>query len=190
MNNGTGGRGGNGGRKARGVRLTATLGVGLALSGCASLRPDCLQPAVESDAAVTSAACVVVVDGQLLTIRHRFGGRLGLPGGTARAGEPARCVAERETWEETGLLVRAIEPVGPRSATSPVFQCELVADEAPPGHTTPPWHALPEVLGVYWLEPEALTPDDWRSPGQLAWLPGVVAEIAADARTTAVTGSP
>jgi 8-oxo-dGTP diphosphatase len=144
-------------------------------AGCTMLRPACETPANAEP--VRSAACVVVADGRLLVIRHRFGGLLGLPGGTAHRGEAGTCTAERETWEETGYAVRAVERIGPRNAVSPVFRCELLKEPQGTDPPSRPLRALPEVLGIYWLEPGELDASDWRSPAQLDWLPAVVERL-------------
>jgi 8-oxo-dGTP diphosphatase len=143
-----------------------------ATAACALGRPRCESPATATHA--PSAACVVVVDGRLLAIRHRFGGKLGLPGGTAHTGEAARCTAERETWEETGLAVHATVRVGATTSRGHYYWCEPVASVRPHDRPNPPLHSLPEVLGIHWLKPDTLSSDDWRFPAELGWLPALV----------------
>lgn len=63
-------------------------------------------PAVAADAAVFDAA------GRLLLTQRRDGGMWCMPGGAADVGETPSQAAERETWEETGLQVRAVDVVG------------------------------------------------------------------------------
>ena len=168
---------------AHGTPLLPALVLCIASTACSGLRPRCEDSPPENPPA-SSAACVVVADGRLLTIRHRFGGKLGLPGGTARAGEPARCTAQRETWEETGLTVSAVEEIGTHAPRAPIFRCELIPGQRVRDRTTPPLHALPEVLGVYWIAPEELERASWRSPDQLEWLPAIVRSLAARAPAT------
>ncbi len=75
------------------------------LTGCAGA-PTCRVAAGLEDGRRGDSGCVIIDDASLLVIRHRLGGKLGLPGGAAAAGESAQCTAHRETWEETGLDVR------------------------------------------------------------------------------------
>jgi len=159
-------------RAHRVLRWVLLLAFSATNGACALNRPRCAAttPAIE----VPSAACIVVVDGRLLAIRHRFGGRLGLPGGGAHTGEPARCTAERETWEETGIAVRALVPVGPTKSRGRYYWCEPLTPVAPRDRPNPPLHSLPEVLGIHWLAPGMLSADDWRFPAELAWLPELV----------------
>jgi ADP-ribose pyrophosphatase YjhB (NUDIX family) len=53
-----------------------------------------------------SAGCLAVDDGELLLVKI-MGGTYGPPGGSVDAEESAQCTAERETWEETGVQVKA-----------------------------------------------------------------------------------
>ena len=79
---------------------------------------DAASPAApRSDVPLVPCVGAVVHDdaGRLLLIRrghdpHR--GRWSLPGGRVEAGESAEQAVEREVLEETGLAVRAADPVG------------------------------------------------------------------------------
>jgi phosphoglycolate phosphatase len=58
---------------------------------------------------VTVGAMVERADGRILLVRtHKWGGRLGLPGGKIDRGEPIEDALRRETLEETGLTIRDI----------------------------------------------------------------------------------
>jgi phosphoglycolate phosphatase len=58
---------------------------------------------------VTVGAMVERADGRILLVRtHKWGGRLGLPGGKIDRGEPIEDALRRETLEETGLAIRDI----------------------------------------------------------------------------------
>lgn len=92
------------------------------------------SPMVGVDAAVFDA------EGRLLLVQRSDNGRWCLPGGLAEVGEPPSHVAERETWEETGLRVVARSLVGvydSRIVWSPdavhlyhlLFICEQVGGE-------------------------------------------------------------
>lgn len=103
---------------------------------------------------VTASAFVLSSRGVILH-RHR---RLGVwiqPGGHVDAGETAEEAALRETTEETGLLVRHVEPVslfhvdvhpGPKGHTHYDLRYVLVAEPLDP---CPPDHESPE---VYWFD--------------------------------------
>jgi 8-oxo-dGTP pyrophosphatase MutT (NUDIX family) len=144
------------------MRPSRTPGAGLLLlwcSGCSLLRPDCdtqarLQPAVSG-----GAACVVIVDERLLVIRHRPSGKLDLPGGRAKSGESARCTAQRETWEETGLEVHVGETLGGRSD---LFRCH--PRHAVSSASDPPlrWWSAVEASAVLWVDPRTVQDADWR----------------------------
>ena len=62
---------------------------------------------------IMTAACAVIEDdeGRIL-LQKRPGGKWGLPGGIAELGEALHEAAERETFEETGLKVRAKTLIG------------------------------------------------------------------------------
>lgn len=73
------------------------------------------------------AACILVRDHQALLVEVTYGRSPGwdFPGGYNKGNEPACRTAERETCEETGYAVRAIEKI-----TGSVFKCEIVASNA------------------------------------------------------------
>lgn len=91
-------------------------------------------PFVGVDGAVFDA------EGRLLLIQRKDNGSWAMPGGAADVGESPSAVAVRETWEETGLRVRAVRLVGvydSRKVGSPdavhlyhlVFMCEQESGE-------------------------------------------------------------
>jgi ADP-ribose pyrophosphatase YjhB (NUDIX family) len=78
-----------------------------------------VPPGAPSSADLPVVACVGAVvhdpDGRLLLIRRGnppHAGRWSLPGGRVEAGESPEQAIEREVREETGLEVRAGDPVG------------------------------------------------------------------------------
>ena len=75
------------------------------LIGC-SQRPECSTSA--GDMTAPSAGCLVVSDGDLLLVKS-MGGFYGPPGGSVDRRESAQCAAERETWEEAGVVAKAGE---------------------------------------------------------------------------------
>jgi 8-oxo-dGTP pyrophosphatase MutT (NUDIX family) len=131
----------------------------LLCGGCSLLRPDCDPKATAEPSSTSGGACVVQVDDRLLVIRHRPTGRLDLPGGRSKRGESARCTAERETWEEAGLVVRA----GPAVRGRPrLFHCEPL--ETIDAGRDPPlrWWSSAEVSEVLWVDPRTIAERDWR----------------------------
>lgn len=145
-------------------------------------RPSCLT-APDIDQSLTgSAACVVLHNGDLLAIRHRFGGKLGLPGGGAHPGESAACTAQRETWEETGLEVRTVRRLVNLGPAAHIFECEPLEEPDVTAHV-PPLHALPEVIGIHWIDPATIDAEDWRFPAQLPELQAAIAALTAGRAT-------
>ena len=66
---------------------------------------DCPRVAGQEDDRRANAGCLILHEDKVLLITHRWGGKLGVPGGTREADELAQCTAHRETLEETGLAV-------------------------------------------------------------------------------------
>jgi 8-oxo-dGTP pyrophosphatase MutT (NUDIX family) len=110
-----------------------------------------------NDHHVTASAFVISPRGVILH-RHR---RLGIwvqPGGHVDDGEGPEAAALRETTEETGLLVRHVEPVtlfhvdvhpGPKGHTHYDLRYVLVAEPVEP---QPPDHESPD---VFWFDFDA-----------------------------------
>ena len=78
-----------------------------------------------------SSGCLIVVDGALLVTRvaghgGEGSGRVTPPGGSVLSGESARCSAVRQTFEETGLKVKAGKLFGVWRNNFHLFQCQLV----------------------------------------------------------------
>ena len=61
-----------------------------------------------------AAAAVVINDGKILLIKRAHEpsqGMWAVPGGSVQPGETLQAAAERETREETGLIIKAKEPI-------------------------------------------------------------------------------
>lgn len=96
-----------------------------------SLEPGYATPKVDVRAAV-------IRNGQILLVQEKADERWAMPGGWADVGDRPSETAERETWEESGYIVRATklvgafdanrgEPVSPFfHAVKLVFLCELL----------------------------------------------------------------
>ena len=86
---------------------------------------------------MSSACTVPVVNGRILLARRAIEparGRWVFPGGYMERGETVPQAAERETFEEVGLTVRATRPVGiysyPDTAVVViVYHCEVLSGE-------------------------------------------------------------
>lgn len=148
-------------------RLPGVLLALLALAARGDEPPPCPIAEDAADQRRGNAGCLISHRGQLLVIEHRLGGRLGLPGGTAKPGEPAQCTAHRETWEETGLAVKVGRFRARLSTDFLVHECEplspITSDRPPP---LPPI-SRGEVAGLQWVDVALVQPHVWRFPGQL-----------------------
>ena len=141
------------------IRHTALITSLLATTACAALRPDCeLEPAYAA-ADIGPAACAILDQDRLLVIRHLYSGKLDLPGGMARRGENARCTAQRETWEETGLRVIVLEPL---PGLGNVYRCALADPRAAGEDPSLRWWSRGEVTDLRWVDPATLTAAQWR----------------------------
>ena len=76
--------------------------------------------------AAPSAGCLVVDQGDVLLIKI-MGGTYGPPGGSVDAGESAQCAAERETYEETGVIAHAGELAKRFDNGFHLYWCESVS---------------------------------------------------------------
>lgn len=141
------------------IRRTALISSLLATSGCVALRPACeLEPGYDV-ADNGPAACAILEQDHLLVIRHLYSGKLDLPGGMAKHGENARCTAQRETWEETGLRVTVLEPL---PGLGNVYRCVLAEPHAAVEDPPLRWWSRGEVADLSWVDPATLTAAQWR----------------------------
>ena len=74
----------------------------LSLVACGETPPPCSRNATQPSA--PSAGCLVFTEGGVLLVKD-WSGEWALPGGSVKKSESARCGAEREVFEETGLAV-------------------------------------------------------------------------------------
>ncbi len=115
-----------------------------------------------------NAACLIRLDGKLLTVTHRLTGTFDLPGGTANNNESAQCTAHRETWEETGFNVEVGKLIGESQQGYHFYACKLSGNfngeirEFP----VPDWSNL-EVTSIQLVDPYNLHYNQWRFPDQL-----------------------
>ena len=93
-----------------------------------------------------------------------WSGEWALPGGSVAPGESARCGAEREVFEETGLAARAGELAIVFDNGFHLYWCEV------PASAEPHIHRPLEVADVIWWNLETLLDGTWRYPGQGAMI--------------------
>jgi ADP-ribose pyrophosphatase YjhB (NUDIX family) len=119
----------------------------------------------ESDFAF-AAGCVIKMNDKLLTVRHRFSGKLGIPAGYSEESETARCTAYRETLEETGLTVTVHELLKEFDNGFRLFRCQ--PSDAVNISETPavPATGVSEISEVLWLDPLSIPHQQWRFPDQ------------------------
>jgi 8-oxo-dGTP diphosphatase len=139
------------------------------LAGCRDQppAPPCRAEPREEPPLHANAGCLVVEDGALLVLKHRFGGKLGIPGGAANEGETAQCTAHRETWEETGLDVRVGERVGRLRYGFTLYHCYPREPMDTARDLDIPWHSWLEITNAVWLPPEDIPADQWRYVDQV-----------------------
>ena len=139
------------------MKVSALLGTILLMWGCGETAPPC-QTAVQSPDA-PSAGCLVITDRGVLLVRD-WTGSVALPGGSVRPGESARCGAERELFEETGLVALAGHTAQRFDNGFQLFWCE-VADSA-----EPTIHRPLEIRQIIWWQPDEARFIEWRYPRQ------------------------
>ncbi len=125
---------------------------------------------------VIGAACVIDDGFHVVFIEEVLTGKLSLPGGLIGSEETAKQAVERETWEETGLVVTA-EKILYQDETSIVYRCSshyniTVFNQENRNFlfTIPAWtapHYGVETKVVYFIEPRYIEPQQYRYPNQL-----------------------
>ena len=108
----------------------------------------------------------MVSNGRALFVEGRKG-KLSLPGGAKLSGEAPQCTAERETWEEAGISVRAQNRLYTFENGFQVFDCDLLPDQSIRSikGTEGSWGL--EIVRVHWLALSELDEFVWRFPDQL-----------------------
>ena len=121
---------------------------------------DCPRVPGQEDDRRANAGCLILHDDKVLLITHRWGGKLGVPGGTREADELAQCTAHRETSEETGLAVKVGRRLVVMKNGFHLYRCypERASSESLPVPTS----ALTEVKALDWYLLDSLARDRWR----------------------------
>ncbi|WP_178306451.1 bifunctional NUDIX hydrolase/phosphatase PAP2 family protein [Vibrio algicola] len=121
------------------------------------------------------ALCFIKADEQVVFVQEMLTNRYSLPGGTIEAGETPAAAAERETWEESGLVVH-VKKLLTQTDTAYIFECS--ADSAIVAfrfqnkegfHSLPAWFAPSfgsESRRVYLASPNYMSANQYRFPAQ------------------------
>ena len=152
------------------VRSLTVATIACVVFGCAGDFATCPTDPAPGDALAGNAGCMVQHEGQMLVVRLRATGKLGVPGGAPQPDETVQCTAYRETWEEAGLEVIVGELLLEIPETDfYVFDC-IPAEPAnrPPNLDDLHTHATGEISEVLWVDPEKIERDEWRYPQGLA----------------------
>jgi len=132
-----------------------------------------------NNASITGAACVIRSGDKLVLIKEILTNKLSLPAGGVVEGESPEAAAQRETWEETGLVVSIKGELG-RSDKTVFYNCVSDSDIVSfqfnnrfDGYELPIWfapHYGIEVSSAMLIDPAAVPREEYRFPKQLDWL--------------------
>ena len=139
------------------MRLSVAASLLLLLTACGETPPPCSSSGSLESA--PSAGCLVWDQRGALLVKG-WSDEWALPGGSVAPGESARCGAEREVFEETGLAARAGELAIVFDNGFHLFWCAV------PASAEPRIHRPLEVADVTWWKLEALPDGAWRYPRQ------------------------
>ncbi len=123
---------------------------------------DCPRVPGQEDDRRANAGCLILHGDKVLLITHRWGGKLGLPGGTLEPGELAQCTAHRETLEETGVPVVVGERLQVMKNGFHLYRCMPAEPLPEEGLLSLPAAARLEVSDIGWYSLADLRRADWR----------------------------
>ena len=109
--------------------------------------------------AAPSAGCLVVDQGEVLLVKI-MDGTYGPPGGSVDTGESAQCAAEREAYEETGVIAHAKDLAISFDNGFHLYWCDSVS-----GRDIDITRPL-EIKDADWFSSEAFLELRWRYPNQ------------------------
>lgn len=125
------------------------------------------------------SVCIIKSESKLVMVDEILTGKWSLPAGTISEGERPELAAQREAWEETGLVVTVGKELG-RNEKAIYYDCvsdsDLIAysqQDKAGGHILPIWfapHYGIEVSQARLIEPLSLSPADYRYPEQWSFV--------------------
>ncbi|NIY83236.1 bifunctional NUDIX hydrolase/phosphatase PAP2 family protein [Vibrio hepatarius] len=129
--------------------------------------------------AIKGGVCVVRVDDKVVLVHEILTKKLALPGGRVEPGEDPAITAQRETWEETGLVVSVKRELG-RYDDAIFYDCvsdsHIVSfqfNNVYDGLELPVWfapHYGVEVSSAMLVNPRSIPVEEYRFPEQVDWL--------------------
>jgi 8-oxo-dGTP pyrophosphatase MutT (NUDIX family) len=151
------------------------------LTGCTEPfpgEPACRVEHTQNVPKIANAACIIRLNGQLLSIIHRSSGKYDLPGGSSNGKESAQCTAHRETWEETGFNVEVGKWLGQNDKGLQYYACKLAGkfDGTNTTFPVPEW-ATGEVTSIQLIDPDAITDKQWRFKGRIIQLRAMFIQV-------------
>ena len=128
---------------------------------------------------VKGAACIIRADNKLVMVHEIITKKLSLPAGRVEPGEDPPIAAQRETWEETGLVVK-IDGVLGRTKDAVFYDCVSESDIVSfqfnniyDGYELPIWfapHYGVEIASAMLVNPDNIPASDYRYPEQMEWV--------------------
>lgn len=163
--------------------MKAIVRWGSVVLSCLAVMLSAFAIAQQDDSEIKGAVCVIRSGERVVMIDEIITKKLSLPGGGVTAGENPKMAAEREVWEETGLVVSANKELA-RVDNAIIYDCvsdsDIIAfqyNNALDGNVLPSWfapHYGVEVASAMLIDPRQVSPSRYRFPGQLEWLRGAV----------------
>ena len=132
------------------------LAIAMFLPSCSD-EPTC--SVASGDMTAPSAGCLVVDQGEVLLVKI-MGGSYGPPGGSVDRRESAQCAAERETYEETGVIAHAQDLAIEFDNGFHLYWCDAVS-----GRDINITRPL-EIKDADWFAPQEFPQLKWRYPEQ------------------------
>ncbi|NVD06599.1 NUDIX hydrolase [Vibrio sp. JPW-9-11-11] len=136
---------------------------------------------------IKGAVCVIRSGDKVVMVNEIITKKLSLPGGGVEKGEDPKVAAQREAWEETGLVVSIKQELA-RIDNAIIYDCvsdsDIVAfqfNNHLDGNELPIWfapHYGVEAASAMLVDPRNVSPSRYRFPDQLAWLIATVDTVS------------